>query len=349
MTELQGCKILVQIIQDIFKKGVMIIKNKKGLIIMQNKMLLILKYLWDKTDEEHTVSIADLIQYLSENGLSSNRKTVAKYIDTLSEFGFDIIKIRKTQNQYFIGTRHFEAPEVKLLIDAVQSSRFITKKKSKELINKLSTFVAPNQISVLKRHLYVDSRNKADNEAIYIISDSIQTAIIAKKKISFQYFDYSVDREEIFRHGGAKYLVSPFDLIWSNDAYYLAGLHERKGIIAKFRVDRIKNLEIINERARTKPKDYSVAEFFSQQFSMLDGEECEVTLLCENELMNSIIDRFGNDVKTVAVDHKYFKVTALVDLSNIFYSWVFASAGRMRILKPQKAIDGFNAMLDKYK
>ncbi|MGN0178270.1 MAG: helix-turn-helix transcriptional regulator [Monoglobaceae bacterium] len=316
---------------------------------MQNKILLVLKYLWDTTDENHTASIADLIQYLSENGLTADRKTISKYIDVLIDFGFDIIKIRKTQNQYFIGTRYFEAPEVKLLIDAVQSSRFITKRKSKELINKLSAFVAPNQASVLKRHLYVDSRNKADNEAIYIIADSIQSAIIENKKIRFQYFDYCVDGTQVLRHGGAKYLVSPFDLIWSNDAYYLAGLHEKKGIVAKFRVDRIKNLEITTDRATSKPNDYSVAEFFSHEFSMLDGEDCNVTLLCENVLMNSIVDRFGSNIKTTTVDRNHFTVTVPVDLSSIFYSWVFASEGKMKIISPSKAVDGFNTIIEKYK
>lgn len=316
---------------------------------MQNKILLVLKYLWDTTDENHTASIADLIQYLSENGLTADRKTISKYIDVLIDFGFDVIKIRKTQNQYFIGTRYFEAPEVKLLIDAVQSSRFITKRKSKELINKLSAFVAPNQASVLKRHLYVDSRNKADNEAIYIIADSIQSAIIENKKIRFQYFDYCVDGTQVLRHGGAKYLVSPFDLIWSNDAYYLAGLHEKKGIVAKFRVDRIKNLEITTDRATSKPNDYSVAEFFSHEFSMLDGEDCNVTLLCENVLMNSIVDRFGSNIKTTIVDRNHFTVTVPVDLSSIFYSWVFASEGKMKIISPSKAVDGFNTIIEKYK
>lgn len=316
---------------------------------MQNKILLVLKYLWDTTDENHTASIADLIQYLSENGLTADRKTISKYIDVLIDFGFDVIKIRKTQNQYFIGTRYFEAPEVKLLIDAVQSSRFITKRKSKELINKLSAFVAPNQASVLKRHLYVDSRNKADNEAIYIIADSIQWAIIENKKIRFQYFDYCVDGTQVLRHGGAKYLVSPFDLIWSNDAYYLAGLHEKKGIVAKFRVDRIKNLEITTDRATSKPNDYSVAEFFSHEFSMLDGEDCNVTLLCENVLMNSIVDRFGSNIKTTIVDRNHFTVTVPVDLSSIFYSWVFASEGKMKIISPSKAVDGFNTIIEKYK
>lgn len=315
---------------------------------MNSKILLILKYLWENTDEENTVSIADIIRHLSEHGFSSDRKTVAKYIDTLTDFGIDIVKIRKTQNRYFIGTRHFEAPEVKLLIDAVQSSRFITKQKSKELIKKLSAFVAPNQASVLKRHLYFDSRVKTNNEAIYITSDSIQTAIVEKKKISFQYFDYDVNGKQKLRHHGEQYLVSPFDLIWSNDTYYLVGFHDKKEIVAKFRVDRIKNLIITGIRAVSKPKDYSVAEFFLQEFSMLHGDKCIVTLLCQNDLINSIIDRFGVDVKTTVVDDNHFTVTVPVNLSNIFYGWVFSSAGKMKIIKPQNAIDEFQVILERY-
>ena len=315
---------------------------------MNNKIILILKYLWENTDESNTVSIAELIQYLEDNGLSAYRKTVSRYIDTLSEFGLDIVKLRKTQNQYYIASRHFEAPEVKMLIDAVQSSRFITKRKSKELINKLSTFVAPDQTSVLKRHLYVDSRNKASNESIYVVADNIQTAITAKKKICFQYFDYNVNVKQVPRHDGALYIVSPYDLIWSNDTYYLAGFHEKKGIVSKFRVDRIKNLEILEEKITRKPSDYSVAEFFTQEFSMFDGEDCEVTLLCENALMNSIVDRFGTKIKTTIVDDDHFTVTMTVDLSGIFYGWVFASEGRMKIIAPQKAIDGFNNTIKKY-
>ncbi len=315
---------------------------------MNSKILLILKYLWKNTDEENTVSIVDIIRHLSEHGFSSDRKTVAKYIDTLTDFGIDIVKIRKTQNRYFIGTRHFEAPEVKLLIDAVQSSRFITKQKSKELIKKLSAFVAPNQASVLKRHLYFDSRVKTNNEAIYITSDSIQTAIAEKKKISFQYFDYSIDGKQKLRHHGEKYLVSPFDLIWSNDTYYLVGFHDKKEIVAKFRVDRIKNLIVTGIKTVPKPKDYSVAEFFLQEFSMLHGDKCIVTLLCQNDLINSIIDRFGVDIKTTVVDDDHFTVTVPVNLSNIFYGWVFSSAGKMKILFPQKVIDEFDVIMEQY-
>ena len=315
---------------------------------MNSRTLLILKYLWEKTDERYTASIADLSKYLSENGVSADRKTVAKNIDMLISFGIDIVKIRKTQNRYFIGARHFEAPEVKMLIDAVQSAKFITSKKSKELIEKLSAFVAPDQTSVLKRHLYVDSRNKAQNETIYIVADSVQTAITENKKISFQYFDYNVNGEQIPRHDGEYYIVSPYDLIWSNDIYYLAGLHEKKGIVAKFRVDRIKNLEVSSETSIEKPSNYSVAEFFSHEFSMFNGEDCKVTLLCENALMNSIVDRFGTEITPEIVDEEHFKITVDVDLSSLFYGWVFASEGRMKIISPPKAVEGFNSVIQKF-
>ena len=316
---------------------------------MLNRTLLILKYLWENTDDSSPASIADIIAYLSEYGITVNRKPVANDIDTLIEFGFDIIKVRKTQNQYFFATRHFEAPEVKMLIDAVQSSRFITQRKSKALIKKLAAFVAPNQTSVLKRHLYVDSRNKSINENIYIVTDSIQTSITTKKKIQFQYFDYDTYGKQVLRHDGEYYLVTPYDLIWSNDTYYLACFHEKKEIVAKFRVDRIKNIEIVDFPARPKPTDYNVAEFFVHEFSMFDGEDCEVTLLCENALMNSIVDRFGDKIKIVPVDDSHFKVTVTVDLSSIFYGWVFASEGRMKIISPGKAVDGFQKILEKNK
>ena len=291
----------------------------------------------------------DLINYLTENGVSADRKTIGKIIDMLIKFGIDIVKIRKTQNRYFIGARHFEAPEVKMLIDAVQSAKFITPKKSKDLIEKLSAFVAPNQTSVLKRHLYVDARNKAQNEAIYIVADSVQTAITENKKIAFQYFDYNLSGEQIPRHDGEYYIVSPYDLIWSNDTYYLAGLHEKKGIVAKFRVDRIKNLKTLRETAIEKANDYYVAEFFSHEFSMFDGEDCKVTLLCENALMNSMVDRFGTDISPEIIDEGHFKITVDVDLSGLFYGWVFASEGRMKIISPKKAVEGFNIVLNKYK
>ena len=315
---------------------------------MNRRILLILKYLWEQSDETHTVSIVDIMNYLSENGVSATRKTVTKSINILLDLGIDIVKIRKTQNRYFVATRHFEAPEVKMLIDAVQSAKSITPKKSKELINKLFAFVAPDQTEVLKRHLYIDSRYKATNETIYIVVDNILKAIAENKRISFQYSDYCLSGNQIHQRGGKYYIVSPYDLIWSNNTYYLTAFQEKKGIVVKFRVDRIKNLEVLPQRRRRRPTDYSVSEFFNREFPMLNGSHCTVTLLCENAFMTSIVDRFGNDLKPQIIDSSHFQVTVKVELSGSFYGWVLASEGGIKIVSPPKAVNGFQSVIKHY-
>lgn len=315
---------------------------------LTNRTLILFKYLWGATDESHPVSLADISAHLAQYGITADPRTLRRDIGQLVEFGVDIVKDRRVQNLYHVATRHFEAPEVKLLIDAVQSARFITPKKSKELIKRLTTFVAPNDVALLKRHLYIDGRTKATNESIYVSVDRIQTAIAERKKITFRYFDYSPSKERVHRHDGQVYSVSPYALLWNNDAYYLVGFHDHRQQIAKFRVDRIDSLEITMEAAVRKPKDFDVSAYFTQEFSMLNGRTCRVTLLCDNILMNSIIDRFGEGVPTQIVDDTHFRVEVTVDLSSNFYGWVFASAGRMRIVEPQEAVDGFRRILESF-
>ena len=260
----------------------------------------------------------------------------------------DIVKDRRVQNLYHVASRHFEAPEVKLLIDAVQSARFITPRKGRALVKRLSSFIAPGDAALLERHLYIDSRVKAVNESVYISVDRIQTAIAERRKIAFRYFDYSPAKERVHRNGGKVYSVSPYALLWNNDIYYLVGFHDHRQQVAKFRVDRIDGLKVTQKAAVQKPKDFDVSAYFTQEFSMLNGEECKVRLLCENLLMNSIIDRFGEDVATQVVDDNHFSVEATVDLSSNFYGWVFASAGKMRIVEPQEAVKGFHRMLESF-
>ncbi|OUP60872.1 helix-turn-helix transcriptional regulator [Butyricicoccus pullicaecorum] len=316
---------------------------------MYNRILLVLKYLWETTDEEHTVSLADITAYLQGCGIPKpDARTLRKDIDQLIEFGIDIVHHRGVQNRYYVATRHFEAPELKLLIDAVQSSRFITPKKSKALIGKLSAFAGPGQSELLNRELYVDSRYKSGNESIYLAVDSIQTAIEQKKKISFQYFDYAPDKTKLLRHDGRRYSVFPYALIWNNDAYYLIGHHDMRGIVTRFRADRITSLEVMDEPAVDRLADFDVAVFFTKEFSMLGGRDCEVELLCQNDLMGNIIDRFGERVPTEIVDENHFKVTVTVALSNNFYGWVFASAGNIQILSPPEAITEFRQLLSHY-
>lgn len=316
---------------------------------LTNRILLILHFLWTTTDESNPVSLEQLKDHLKLHGLSRpDSRTLRNDLTQIAEFGVDIVVNRKVQNQYFIASRHFDTAEVKLLIDAVQSSRFITSKKSKALIAKLAAFVEPSQKQLLKRQLYIDHRSKATNEAIIRIVDHLHTAIAERRKITFQYFDYTQTKKKIHRHKGEKYVVSPYAMLWNNDLYYMVGYSDTRDLIATYRIDRIDKLEIASIPSVEQPPDFCVADYFTQAFSMYSGEECEVELLCENELMGSIIDRFGLTVQTEVVDELHFKVTTRVALSDNFYGWVFASGGKMRILGPEKAITEFSGILSQF-
>ncbi len=314
-----------------------------------NRTLWVFKYLWEHTDDEHPATIADITAYLETQGITvKDYRVIQADIADLSAMGIDIIEDRSRQYKYNIGTRHFEVPEVKLLVDAVQSSRFISQKKSKALIKKLSTFVGPQDANIIKRQLYVDQRFKATNEGIMRIVDSIQDAITTHSKVTFQYFDYSPQKKKVARHDGAFYVVSPYSLIWNGDNYYLVGHSEEKNQVQKFRVDRIDHLSIIAGPWVKPPRDYNVGDFFSHEFSMLSGKEIEVELLVDNDLMNNIIDHFGEGVRTEIIDSDHFKVRVTVGLSSNFYGWLFASQGRIRLLSPEEAIYNFNSIIDSY-
>lgn len=236
-----------------------------------NRALILFKYFCATTDEAHPVSLADISAHLKEHGITADPRTLRNYIEQLVEFGVDIVKDRGAQNLYHVATRHFEAPEVRLLIDAVQSARFITLGKSKELVNRLTTFIAPGDAALPERHLYIDSRAKAVNESIYVSVDRIQTAIAERKKIAFRYFDYSPSKERVHRNGEKVYSVSPHALLWNNDTYYLVGFHEHRQQIAKFRVDRIDGLQITQKAALQKSEDFDVSACFTQESSMHTG------------------------------------------------------------------------------
>ena len=315
---------------------------------VKNRTLLVLKYLWDNTDIDHPATMKDILAHLDENGITTTRKTVSADIEDLKDFGIDIDCQRSTQNRYFIDVRTFELPEVKLLVDAVQSSRFITPQKSKRLIKKLSTFVGPYQGNILKRQLYVDDRVKAGNEGIYYTVDNIHTAIMERKRVAFQYQEYNQNKEKILKHNGAVYEFSPYALLWNDDCYYVLGFSERHGKIVKFRVDRMVGLKIAEKAAVKKPEDFDVADYFSQIFFMYDGEECNVILTCENELMKHVIDRFGEDIPTKPVDKNHFSAAVTVSLSQTFYGWVFSFGGKMKITAPEKAVDDFAQLMKQF-
>ena len=314
-----------------------------------NRTLLVYKYLWENTDDEHHASVADIAAYLAENDVTTkDNRTIQADITDLINLGLDVIETRRSRNEYHIGSRVFDVPEVKLLIDAVQSSRVISTAKSKELIRKLSALTGPHNTEIIKRQLYVDQRFKSHNESVFRIVDALQEAIAQRKKVSFQYFDYSPDKKRVARHGGQVYLISPYSMLWNGDNYYLVGYSDQRQAIQTFRIDRIEHLSVKEEARVEPPEDYNVKIFFSQHFSMLGGETCRVELLVENHLMNSIIDRFGEEVDTEIVDDAHFLVRTTVSLSTMFYGWVFSSKGKIQILRPEKAICEFRTMIRLY-
>ncbi len=300
----------------------------------KSKILYLYKLLLENTDEQHPLSTTDIIQKLGELGIEVTRKTVASDIALLQEFGVDIIGIRSTRKLYYIASRDFELPEVKLLVDAVESSKLITPKKSKQLVEKLSKLVSREEAKELCRHVFVDKRIKPENERVYYYIDIIHTAIAKSLQIEFQYFDYTPEKKRVYKHNGQIYALSPYALAWNNDHYYALGHCENHGNISQFRVDRMAKVTLMQKTAQPSPNDFNAAEYANRIFDMYDGETKTVELQCDNELMKIIIDRFGEEVHTATRDTQHFMATVDVCISPTFFGWVFQFGERMKILSP---------------
>ena len=311
------------------------------------RILYLLRILEQYTDEEHPLTTKQLIDKLQdEYGISAHRTTLTKDIAALQEFGVDIVTVHSTQSKYFIGSRKFELPELKLLIDAVESSRFITAKKSESLIRKIHTLTSQGQVSKLRRNNYVVDRIKPDNEQIYYIVDTINDAINEGKQISFQYYDYSGLKKKVLKTKGEIYKLSPYKLIWSGDYYYVIGYSEKKGKVINFRVDRIAAAPtILSENAIPVPKDFDLENFTKEVFFMFSGDEVEVDLQCDNSLMKTMIDRFGENVKTLAYDMTSFRLITEVSVSPTFFGWVFGFDGKVKILGPKNVKEQYYKMI----
>ena len=312
--------------------------------IVKKRILLLLKYFYERTDENHQTDTLKLIDFFKSQNTPANRKTLKNDIDTLVEAGYDIITEASKPNRYYMGSREFELPELKLLVDAVSSSRFITQKKSNQLIEKLTDMASITHREELKRNIYPTSRVKSTNETSVYAVDSINEAINNRQKISFKYFDYDADKKKVFRRDGDRYELSPYALIWNEDFYYVMGYSEYYEKVVTFRVDRIKDAEVLEERAKPKPKGFKIEEYAKKTFEMYDGEDAKLTLECKTAFMKYVIDRFGENVRTGKIDDDRFLATVNVVLSPTFYAWVFQFKGGIRIKSPKKAVDEIEQM-----
>lgn len=311
----------------------------------KKRLLLILERLYKTTDEENPISTVELIEYLAGHGYTIDRKTLASDIKLLKDMDYDIVTIKSSPNKYFWGNRTFEIPELKLLIDAVSSSRFITKKKSKELIRKIVALASETQSSALDRHIVATGRAKSDNKEIYYIVDTISDAISQKKKIQFKYTEYNGNKEKVFRHDGEVYTLSPYVLYWNEDYYYVVGYSDKHEAVSAFRVDRLHKPSITDSPAVKKPKGFNVDDYANKIFKMYDGDEVIVELECQNELMKYIIDRYGTEVETEVSTEDTFIARVPATLSPTFFGWVFQFAGKIKIRGPKAATKAYLSKL----
>lgn len=309
--------------------------------------LYLAKILYEQTDEDHFLTTAQLIQILEEQyGIRSHRQTIKTEIELLRQFGLEIEEVKSTQNRYNLFGRKFDAPELKLLIDAVESSKFITAGKSKELVEKLSSLASNHVAASLKRNVSCEGRIKPGNERIYFIIDAINEAINANKKISFQYFKYNVRKEKKLKRDGESYVITPLHLVWNGDCYYMVGVYDYKQRLGSFRVDRIaKCPTILQEDGTTAPEGFNIDEYINTTFHMFNSQREEVELICDNEVMDSIIDRFGEDVTTYAYNMTAFRAVVNIAVSHVFYSWVFGFGGKVKIKGPDHVKEKYAEML----
>ena len=311
------------------------------------RALYLAKILYEQTDEDHPLSTNQLIEALQkEFGISAHRVTIYEDMEQLRSFGVDIYTIKSTQNKYYLAERLFDLPELKLLIDAVESSKFITEKKSRLLVEKLLKLTSEASAAKLKRNLHTSGRVRSANEKGYHIVDAINEAINAGKQISFYYTDFDGRKKQFLRNEGKPYIVSPYTMIWNGDYYYLVGWNHEQEETRTYRVDRIlKTPDILNEDAQPVPEDFDVARYTREVFRMYDNEEPqEVTLLCANDVMKGVLDKFGMDITVKKADPEHFRTKVKVCTSPTFYSWVFQWGGKVRIEGPDDAVAEYKEM-----
>ena len=265
----------------------------------QQALLLLWQYLHQHTDEQHPVSVTDILAFWQQHGIQAGRKSVYTDIELLQNAGMDIVCVKSSQNKYFVGQRLFELPELKLLVDSVQSSKFITHKKTASLIKKIETLASVHSAQLLHRQVFVKNRIKTMNESIYYNVDEIHNGISNNRKIRFLYFEYNVAKERQYRHGGAYYVVSPFAMTWDDENYYLVAYDSKAGIIKHYRVDKMEKISTLDEE-RDGQEVYQaldMAVYTRKVFGMFTGDETKVQMRFENHLVGTVLDRLGSEVK----------------------------------------------------
>lgn len=301
------------------------------------KLLYILKYLQEHTDEEHPITTAELLSRLQADGISCERKTIYSDIAALVDFGYDIIQLSNRRGGgYYLASREFELAELKLLVDVVQSSRFISTKKSRSLIKKLEQMAGKHDAGKLQRQVYVAGRIKTENESIYYNVDTLHRAIQENKQICFQYLEWNLAKKLVQRGDLRK--VSPWALIWREENYYLVAYDDEAGILKHYRVDKMGDMEILDVKREGKAefKQENIAAYSNKSFGMFGGEEEIVTMEFSERLVGVVLDRFGKDVELRAMEDGTFRIRVQVAVSGQFFGWLAGIGAEAKIVAPEK-------------
>ena len=313
------------------------------------KILYLMQAFQERTDEQHPMTVKDMMEYLAEFGISVDRKTVYDDIEALRLFGMDIENRREKPSGFYLASREFELPELRILVDAVQSSHFITSRKSMELIRKLEKLTSVHYAKQLQSQVSTGSRVKAANESIYYNVDAIHEAIAQDKQISFQYYEWTLLKEMQLRRNGERYHVSPWELIWKDENYYLIGVDEKNGIVKHYRVDKMRRMNIENAVRNGKElfQNFDTMKFASGTFGMFGGKETTVQLDFENRFAGVVIDRFGQEVLIHRKDEDHFTTFVRVNVSCQFFGWLAGLGSGAKIVSPESARKEYKEFLQK--
>ena len=312
------------------------------------RTLYLMDIMLQRTDEKHMLNASQLCKILEqEYSIPTDRRTVYTEMEILSTYGLDIQQKKGTNPGYYIGARDFELPELKLMVDAVQSSKFITENKSRQLIRKLEKLCCKSDADILAKQVFVVNRPKTENETIYYNVDDIHTAIFANKEISFQYAEWTMQKKMRLKKDGALYVVSPWALTWDDENYYLVAYDDRAGIIKHYRVDKMLHMSVLEteRKGRESFENFDLAAFAKKTFGMYGGTDTEVTLYCAGHLAGVILDRFGHDTWMVPVDKEHFRARVLVSVSPQFFGWVTGIGAGMQIEGPENVRQQYKGYL----
>ncbi len=315
------------------------------------KLVYLMKILLEKTDNEHSLTMPEILTELEKYGVTAQRKSIYDDLNAIRDLGFDIAGEQRGKTYYYyVAKREFDLPELKLLVDAIQSSKFITAKKSNDLIKKLERYVSEHQAKQLQRQVYVSGRIKTMNESIYDNVDLIHEAITNNKQIKFKYFMWNAKKQMEYKHDGAYYQVSPWGLCWDDENYYLIAYDVKEQCIKHFRVDKIDKLKCLSEKREGRDvfKQLDMAVYTTKHFGMFNSDEKSVRLEFTADMINVIIDRFGKDIMIIPAEDGKYRTNVNVNASPQFFGWIFALEG-VKILGPESVVEEARKMVERLK